>query len=75
MTPSIEVARKLAEVFEVTLDYLATEHDIPDILKDQEMLSRWRNLEALSEEDRRQILNVIDAFVRDAKARETYKVG
>jgi len=73
MTPSIEVARKLAEVFQVTLDYLVSEHDLPEILKDQEMLDRWRNLGELSSEDKERILSVVDSFLRDAKTRKAYK--
>jgi transcriptional regulator with XRE-family HTH domain len=44
MTPSIEVARKLAEVFAVTLDYLISDKEAPDTLKDRRMLARWQNL-------------------------------
>ncbi len=75
MTPSIEVARKLADVFNVTVDHLISERDIPAILGDQEMLDRWRNLEALSPADKEHILSVVDSFLRDAKARETYKAN
>jgi transcriptional regulator with XRE-family HTH domain len=35
MGPSIGVARKLAEVFGVTLDYLISDAETPDTLKDR----------------------------------------
>ena len=69
------MARKLARVFDVTVDYLISEHDMPDILRDREMLDCWRNLDKLSEEGREHILSVLDGFIRDAKTREAYKVG
>lgn len=73
ITPSIEVARKLAAVFGVTVDALISDNDVPEILKDQAMLERWRALEGISEEDRGRILFVVDSLVRDAQARQTYR--
>ncbi len=75
VTPSIEVARKLARAFGVTVDYLINEQDIPDILKDREMLDRWQNLEELSQEDKERILSVVDSFLRDAKTRKAYSAN
>lgn len=72
MTPSIEVARKMAEAFEVTLDSLVSERDVPEILKDQGMVTRWRNLEELPEEEKERILFVVDGLIRDANARKAY---
>jgi transcriptional regulator with XRE-family HTH domain len=44
ITPSIEVARKLADAFGVTVDSLVSERELPEILKDKEMLERWKAL-------------------------------
>ena len=70
MTPSIEVARKLADAFEVTLDYLVSDGDFG--VKDKAMLQRWQELEALPREDRDRIVFVVDALIRDSKARRAY---
>jgi len=75
MTPSIEVARKLAEVFGVTVDYLVSEKEMPDTLRDRQMLTRWQTLDKLPSEDRDRILHVIDSLVRDARARQAYGAG
>ncbi|MCP4666601.1 MAG: helix-turn-helix transcriptional regulator [Deltaproteobacteria bacterium] len=72
ISPSIEVARKLADLFEVTTDYLISGRDMPDILKDRDMLNRWQNLEELPSEDKDHIIYVVDGLIRDAKARKTY---
>jgi transcriptional regulator with XRE-family HTH domain len=72
MTPSIEVAMKLAEAFNVTLDYLVSEHDRPNILQDASMLERIKAINELSPEDRDRLLYVVDGLLRDAKARKTY---
>lgn len=75
ITPSIEVARKLAEAFEVTLDYLVGESELPGLLKDRDMLERLRALEELPAEDRDRVLFVVDGLIRDAKARKAYSSG
>jgi transcriptional regulator with XRE-family HTH domain len=72
MTPSVEVARKIADAFEVTLDFLVSDNGVPAALQDREMIDRWEALNALPGDERTRILHVIDALVRDAKARQTY---
>jgi transcriptional regulator with XRE-family HTH domain len=72
ITPSIEVAMKLADCFKVTLDYLASEQDQPNLVQDSSMLSRIRAINDLSPDERERLLYVIDGLLRDARARHTY---
>ena len=72
MTPSVEVARKIADAFEVTLDYLFNEANTPDVLKDQVMVERWMALNQLPDPDKDKIIYVIDGLIRDARARLAY---
>jgi transcriptional regulator with XRE-family HTH domain len=72
MTPSVEVARKLARVLGVTVDYLAGEHDLPEALKDPAMLDRWKALEEIAPDDRDRILYLVDGLIRDARTRQAY---
>lgn len=72
MTPSIEVARKFAEAFEVSLDYLVIDRDLPPSLRDRTMIERWKELDELGSEDRERILYLVDGLIRDAKARQAY---
>jgi transcriptional regulator with XRE-family HTH domain len=72
MTPSIEVARKFAKVFDVTLDYLFNEGDLPAALQDKKIIERWEALNDIPEEDKNHIEYLIDGLIRDAKARQTY---
>ena len=74
MTPSIEVAKKFADTFGVTLDYLIADRDIPNILQNKEMLQRWETIDALPKEDKERILSVVDSLIRDSKARQAYAV-
>jgi len=72
ITPSADVARRLAEAFGVTLDFLTSDKEMPRVLKDPSMLERWRSLDELPEADRDKILYVVDGLIRDARARQAY---
>jgi transcriptional regulator with XRE-family HTH domain len=72
ITPSIGVARKLAEALEVTLDYLVGDNELNGI-QDKAMLARWQSLEMLKTEDKERILYVVDSLMRDAKTRQAYQ--
>jgi len=67
--PSIEVAARIAEELEVTIDYLVSG---TVVLLDKKDIKRLQDIQKLSEEDRNHILTTIDALLRDAKARKTY---
>lgn len=75
ITPSIEVARKLADAFGVTVDSLVSERELPEILKDKGMLERWKALAEVPGPDRDRILYVVDGLIRDAKARQAYSAA
>jgi transcriptional regulator with XRE-family HTH domain len=72
MTPSVQVARRLARALDVTVDYLVGEHDLPEALKDPAMLDRWKALAEITPEDRDRILYVVDGLIRDARTRRAY---
>jgi transcriptional regulator with XRE-family HTH domain len=73
--PSIEVSRKIANVLEVTLDYMTDPEAELDAVKDQEMLDRLNKIVALPTEDKTRIVEVVDALIRDANARAAYGTG
>jgi len=72
MTPSIEVAKKLAEAFAVTLDYLVSQQDQPHLVQDSSMLERIRAIGELAPDERERLLYVVDGLLRDARARRAY---
>lgn len=72
VTPSIEVARKLAEAFGVTVDYLVSSEDPANVVQDSSMLERIRAINELSQDDREKLLYVVDGLLRDARARRAY---
>lgn len=68
--PSIEVARKIANTFEVTLDYLSGEGTNASF--DKKIVKRIQQIEELHDDDKVHLLAVIDAFLRDASTRKAY---
>lgn len=69
MKPSIETAAKLAELLDVSLDYLVGTMDIE---LDPKMINRVAELQLLAPEDQERIFYIWDMAIRDAKARRTY---
>jgi len=60
---------KLADALSVSLDYLSGKTDTE---LDSATLGRIREISVMPEEDRKQVFLVVDALIRDFKARKTY---
>jgi len=71
ITPSVEVAAKIADALDVSLDYLVGNTTV--LVKDKKMLYRLELLEKISGEDRETILRVVDSFLKDAQHHTTSK--
>lgn len=67
--PSIDVASKLADIFNVTLDYLVGK---TDLLMDESISAKILTIQKLPKTDREHIIFAIDAMIRDAKTRLAY---
>lgn len=69
-SPSIEVAKKIADAFEVSLDYLVGEGQNASF--DKRTLKRLEDLEGLEEKKKETLFDLIDTYIRDAKTRKAY---
>lgn len=72
MTPSIEVAKKLAEALGATLDSLVSQREQSAFVQDRSMLERVRAIGELLPDGRDKLLYVSDGPLRDARARRAY---
>jgi transcriptional regulator with XRE-family HTH domain len=70
--PSVEVAKKLGDTFNVTLDFLVDDTGQAAEIKDKNMLKRLMELQVLDTEDQKTIVHVLDSLLRDAKAKKAY---
>ncbi len=68
--PSVEVAAKIADALEVTIDYLTGRTE--KIILDKKMLKRLESIENLPKDDKEKIFYFIDVVIRDAKTRQAY---
>jgi transcriptional regulator with XRE-family HTH domain len=69
-TPSIDAAKKIADALEVSLDHLVGEGLYQDF--DKKTLQRFRDLEHLEDDKKKTLFDLIDTYIRDAKARKAY---
>jgi len=69
--PSVEMAKKIAEVFEVTLDFLVDQDSLAAL--DRETLQRIQAVQELNEPIQQSLIEVIDACIRDAQIQKAYK--
>jgi transcriptional regulator with XRE-family HTH domain len=67
--PSIEVVEKIAESFEVSIDYLVGK---TNILVDKQVIERLENITSLPDEKKDYIFNLIDMCLRDFKNKQAY---
>jgi|SRR5688500_3948636 hypothetical protein len=67
--PSIEVAAKIANALEVSLDYLAGN---TDQLLEKNIVRRISDIQQLPQDDKAHLFALRDAFLRDHKAKKAY---
>lgn len=65
--PAADVVARISEVLEVSADYLLFGREDPmpaeEILLNQDLLKKFRELERLPESDRKTVVDLIEAFI------------
>lgn len=69
-SPSIEVAKKMADALEVSLDYLVGEGMNSKF--DKMTLKRIEEIEHLDVDKKKTLFDVIDTFIRESKGRKAF---
>jgi len=69
ITPSVEVVAKMADVLEVSIDYLIGKSSF---LYDQAMIQRIEAITSLTEEKRAFVFQLIDMVLRDIAIQKKY---
>ena len=70
ITPSVEIANKIAKALDVSLDYLVGNSAV--FVKDKKILERIEAIADMPVEEQAQIFKVIDALIRDHNAKKAY---
>ena len=63
--PSIEVATKIADALDVTLDYLVKDGEYEKI--DKATLKMLKDIQELPEESKQHVFALLDAFIKQSK--------
>ncbi len=71
ITPSVEIAKKMADALEVSLDYLTGSTNY--VIQDKKMLYRLELLDKINKPERERILHVMDSLLRDAQTSLTHQ--
>ena len=68
--PSVDAAKKIADAFEVSLDYLVGEGI--NSAFDKKTVSRLQEIQNMDSKSKDNLFNIIDAVIRDYKTRQAY---
>jgi transcriptional regulator with XRE-family HTH domain len=71
MSPSIEMAAKIADALEVSLDYLVGASSV--LVKDKKMTYRLELLDQLNQQEKERILYVLDTLLKEARNNSTHQ--
>jgi len=64
-TPSVDIAKKIAEALEVSLDYLVGDTSV--LIKDKKMMYRLEVLQKVNPDYQDRILYMLDLMLKDAQ--------
>ena len=70
ITPSVEIANKIAKALDISLDFLVGNNSV--IVKDKKILERVEAIANMPDDEQQQIFKVIDALIRDYNAKKAY---
>ena len=68
--PSFDVAKKIADAFEISLDTLSG--SMSQELLDKEIVQKVKEIQNLDNNTQSVLFRIIDTFLRDAKAQQAY---
>ena len=67
MTPSIETAKKLAQLLNTSVGYLLGESEDSELFKNPDTLKRFKDISEFNEEDKKYIIYTLDALIKSVK--------
>lgn len=73
--PTADKAKKMADLLGVSLDFLMSDKDKEETLVDADMLYRMQEVQKLPDSEKDKINSIIDAFIRDTKAKQAFRLA
>lgn len=72
MIPSIDIVKKLANLLNSTVGYLLGETEEDNILKEPEILNRFKEIDNLDPNDKERIFFTLDALIHEINNKKRY---
>ena len=69
--PSIDIAKKMADTFGISLDYLVGEGQNAQF--DKKTLIRMQEIESMAPDFKSHLFAIVDSVIRDYKTQQSYK--
>jgi transcriptional regulator with XRE-family HTH domain len=73
--PTADKAKKMADVLGVSLDFLMSDKAKEEAVTDKDMIYRMQEIQKLPEAEKDKITSIIDAFIRDTKAKQAFRIS
>ncbi|GEM59315.1 transcriptional regulator [Flavobacterium columnare] len=73
--PTADKAKKIADILGITLDFLMNDKPQDDTVFDSDVIYRMEELQKLPEAEKEKINAIIDAFIRDTKAKQAFRLS
>jgi transcriptional regulator with XRE-family HTH domain len=76
--PPAEILKKMADALDTSVDYLingTTDEKAQASLKDAELIRYFKDMDVLPDTEKNTLVKLIGAYIRDFKARQTYKTA
>ena len=73
--PPADVLQRMANIFDVSIDYIVSGNKsdkVEQTLKDAELIKQFKQLDKMPEDEKKSILKVLNALIRDFNARQAY---
>jgi len=71
--PTADKAKKMADVLGVSLDFLMSDKAKEEAVTDKDMIYRMQEIQKLPDNEKDKINSIIDAFIRDTKAKQAFR--
>ncbi|ELR68041.1 hypothetical protein C900_01215 [Fulvivirga imtechensis AK7] len=68
-TPSVEIAKNIAQALEVSLDYLV---GTTEVMLDTSIIKKIQEIQKLPEDDRKHLLYLMDNVLQNVKAKQAF---
>jgi len=73
--PTADKAKKMADLLGVSLDFLMSDAAKEEAVIDKDMIYRMQEVQKLPDSDKDKITSIIDAFIRDTKAKQSFRIS